>query len=455
MKPLLSTLSLSIVLPVLLLSVSVVQVQSYGYMDTCEDQSKCLLVTVNEIQAECEVGSCEYEVCWRQLTGGVNGCQKYGDVEYLGDMHRYRDKNLHQGGCLNEENEDGKGYWDDQCQDPNHVYSSGFGFYSFFNKVCQVVPPGHTAHLLIYDGDSCDDPSNGSNPGAALTSTITSYGVELPIHCAPSTQDSNNDNPGGQTFFPDPDALNDGGTCSAKPEGEECVWSVTVPSGCSFEETGCQGETGENLNSDSVCDDNNNNFDVLEYYDNPNNGPPPKPAIHDIVLNGDGTVSFRVQSPYPEDFHDVYTVYPKPYNGEEGVWNEACAKEQAAKECTNDIVLTAQCLHEDQAFTIVTVFVAGYTDDSPSALNVLAEGTDIWKCCPTEMEPDNQTQPDHVSAFTYLIHCGCDDPTPARLLRVESGGGVSKSTRDAINFSFHNGDLFHDNEQLMEMYGLN
>ena len=104
---------LALLLPI---TTTITTVHSYGFMDTCEDQAKCLMVTVNEIQGECESASCEYEVCWRQLTGGVNGCMKYGDVEYLGDMHRYRDKTLHEGGCLNEENENGHGFWDNDCQ---------------------------------------------------------------------------------------------------------------------------------------------------------------------------------------------------------------------------------------------------------------------------------------------------------------------------------------------------
>ncbi|KAL3937425.1 MAG: hypothetical protein SGBAC_007476 [Bacillariaceae sp.] len=445
-------------------------VHSYGYMDTCGDQSSCLQVTVAEIQSECDSGSCEYEVCWRQKAGGVGGCQKWGDVEYLGDMNRYRDKTIHEGGCLNDENSEGKGYWDNECQNPSQVYSSGRLYYSFFDKVCQIVPPGHTAHLLIYDGDSCDVESDRD---VGVTAQITSMNIQLPVYCAPSTQDADVTNPGGQTFFPDHD--NDplgGGTCSDKREGEECVWSITVPSYCSFEETLCTEGTGENDNSDQLCA--GSNFDVLEYYDNDNNGPPPKPAIHDITLNGDGTVSFRAMNPFGEEFHDVYAVYPKP--GDFGNWNEACAKEQAASQCTNDVVLTAQCLHADQKFTLVTVFVAGYTDQSSAAVNINAnsEGNSIFPCCPMDNEPINQIQKDHVSAFTYLIHCQCDDAAatgtatgtatgggdspepPARLLRVSTGAQAEQllhANRDAINVAFHSGALF--DEQLLELHGLN
>mmetsp|Transcript_36842 Transcript_36842/g.89493 ORF Transcript_36842/g.89493 Transcript_36842/m.89493 type:complete len:448 (+) Transcript_36842:222-1565(+) len=433
-------------------------VHAFGAMDTCGDQRKCLSVTVAEIQSECESGSCEYEVCWRQLTGGVNNCEKWGDVEYLGDMHRYRDKTLHDGGCLNEENEDGKGYWDNDCQDPNQVYSSGTGWFTFFEKVCQIVPPGHTAHLLIYDGDSCDVPYADEG----VTDQITSGNVKLPVYCSPSTQDLDMTNPGGQTYFPDPNDPDGGGTCSAKREGEECVWSVTVPSECSFEETLCTDGTGENPNSATVCDGTSNpGFDVLEYYENENNGPPPQPAIHDITLNGDGTVSFRAMNPYGQEFHDVYAVYPKP--GDYSNWNEACAKEQSASQCTNDVVLTAQCLHADQKFTLVTVFVAGYTDQASAAVNINgnSEGNSIFACCPMDNEPLNQIQKSHVSAFTYLIHCGCGDENafdfgdvPHRLLRVSTGTQEEVlASRDAINMAFHSGDLF--DEELKELHGLN
>ncbi|CAJ1935281.1 unnamed protein product [Cylindrotheca closterium] len=426
-------------------------VHSYGYMDTCGDQSKCLSVTVTGIQSECDSGSCEYEVCWRQMAGGVNGCMKWGDVEYLGDMNRYRDKTIHEGGCLNEENKDGHGYWDNECQDPTNVYSSGRGSYSIFKKVCQIVPPGHTAHLLIYDGDSCDVPYADEG----VTDQITSGNVQVPVYCAPSTQDMDMTNPGGQTYFPNANDPEGGGTCSAKREGEECVWSLTVPSSCSFEETICAED--DNQNSDELCE--GSDFDVLEYYENKNNGPPPKDAIHDITLNGDGTVSFRAMNPYGEEFHDVYAVYPKP--GDYGNWNEACAKEQAASQCTNDVVLTAQCLHADQKFTLVTVFVAGYTDQASAAVNINAnsEGNTIFPCCPMDNEPINQIQKDHVSAFTYLIHCGCEEEEDVdpdrRLLRVASGTREEMyASRDAINMAFHSGDLFFD-DQLKELHGLN
>ncbi|CAJ1935282.1 unnamed protein product [Cylindrotheca closterium] len=74
-------------------------------------------------------------------------------------------------------------------------------------------------------------------------------------------------------------------------------------------------------------------------------------------------------------------------------------------------------------------------------------------------EPINQIQKDHVSAFTYLIHCGCEEEEDVdpdrRLLRVASGTREEMyASRDAINMAFHSGDLFFD-DQLKELHGLN
>jgi len=439
----------------LLSALTEINADSAGYMDTCFDQESCLRVTVTEIESECESGSCEYEVCWRQISGGIGECQKWGDVVHLGDMHRYRDTesdyfNPKTGGCLNEVNAAGKGYWDEDCADPENVYSSGVAYQSFFEDVCQVVSPGHTAHLLIYDGESC----SVDHYGKGLTAQRPDNNLGITAYCSPSTQNEGMSNPGGQTFFPSPDDPNAGGTCSTKPEGEECVWSITVPSDCSREETHCADQTGENQNADTLCADTTNKK-LLEYYENDNNAAPPKPAIHDIALHDDGTVSFRVMNPFGAEFHDLYAVYPKP--GDYANWNQACDKEQAASECTSDVVLTAKCLHEDQAFTLVTVFVAGYTDTSAAAalINTNHAGNSIFSCCPTDNEPLNQIQSSHVSAFTYLIHCGCGhgQGQADRLLRTEHY--VDEARTQEITEAFHKGELFNDNHQLKELYGLN
>lgn len=407
---------------------------SYGVMDTCEEQGNCLVVTVNEIAGKCASGSCEYEVCWRQSPGSRPSCQKYGDVVYLGDMHRYGDTGVTvDGGCLNEENENGKGYWDSNCTDPTNVYSSGVDYQSFFTGVCQVVPPGHSVHLLINDGNTCD------GGGTATIGDLN--GLNLTAYCAPSTQDSNATNPGGQTYWPASDGTA-GGTCSEQDEGYECVWSITVPSTCKLNEYVCATADAANHNDEDLC----NEGSVLRYYENTQNDEPPIIPIHDITFNEDNaTVTFRVLNPFEDDLHDIYTIYHQPGDYDDN-WNEKCHKEQAANSCPSDDQITAKCMHDDM-FTIVTVFASGYTEESGAAVLVADggdEGTNIYKCCNTDTEPNNHVREEYIAAWTYMIHCACSsiEDTPQRALRVQSD----------LAERFQKGELFDD--ELKELYGL-
>jgi hypothetical protein len=407
--------------------------ESVGTMHTCEEQAPCLQVRVIEVTGKCDSGSCEYEVCWTQLVG-ESGCFKNGDVQYLGDMHRYGDtEDTDEGGCLNEENENGKGYWDSNCTDPENVYSTGTDYTSFFKGICQVVAPGHTVHLLINDGDSCAEGETATVDDAT--------GLGLTAYCAPSTQDNDSSNVGGQTYFPASDGT-DGGTCSIEDEGYECIWSITVPDTCVGSEYVCSDVDAANPNDEDLCDEGS----VLRYYENTQNGEPPIIPIHDITFNEENaTVTFRVLNPFEDDLHDMYTIYHQPGDYDDN-WDEKCHKEQAADSCPSDDQITAKCMHDDM-FTIVTVFASGYSDESGAAVLVAdggEEGTDIYNCCTTDAEPKNHVREEYIAAWTYMIHCACEsiDDTPQRALRVQS---------DLVE-RFQKGELFND--ELKELYGL-
>lgn len=397
---------------------------SFGSMNSCTEQAGCLKVTVNEIASKCGSHICEYEVCWQQLSGSSGpACGKYGDVQYVGDMHRFGDtETTVEGGCLNELNDSGRGYWDTTCTDPENVYSSGAAYQSFFDGICQVVSPGHTAHVLINDGASCS--GSGSIPDSNARG--------LTAQCLPSTQDATSAT--GQTYFPASEGP--GGTCSGEDEGYDCVWAITVPQSCAYEEGPFTCDTSTNYNDEDLCDEDDGS--VLKYYEHDKNDAPPELPIHDITLNGDGTVSFRVLNPFGDDLHDIYTVYHEAAdNG-----NEECNKEQTANSCPSDTTLTAYCL-DDGAFAIVTIFAAGFGSDS-GATGLVPEGgagSEIYECCPKTFEPADHLLPENVASWTYVIYCECPDDEANRALRV-----------DEVDAKFQRGELF--DEKTKKLYGL-
>jgi hypothetical protein len=406
---------------------------SAGIINTCTQQAPCLQVAVTEIDSKCGSHLCEYEVCWTQLAF-VTGCSKNGDVQYIGDMHRYGDtEDTDEGGCLNEENDSGKGYWDTECTDPANVYSSGAAYTSFFKGICQVASPGHTVHLLINDGGTC----SGSSPLGATITDSTNRGITA--NCLPSTQDSTSAT--GQTFFPASDGA--GGTCSGEDEGYDCIWSITVPAECLYQEGGSTCDDSVNANEEDICLDSS----VLNYYEHEKNGAPPIVPIHDITLNGDGTVNFRVANPFEDEFHDLYTVYHEA--ADDG--NEECNKELSATSCPSDTVLTASCL-DDGKYTVVTIFAAGFDAESGAAELIAAAdsgGSEIYECCPTSIEPADHVLPEHVAAWTYVIYCECPEDaeeTPVRALRV-------RNLNEDLAEQFQRGELF--DAQTKKLYGLN
>eukprot|EP00980_Cylindrotheca_fusiformis_P016990 scaffold5166_cov152-Cylindrotheca_fusiformis.AAC.3 len=426
---------------------------SYGSMNSCNEQGSCLQVTVNEFIPKCGSHTCEYEVCWRQLSGGSttnNGssCGKYGDVQYIGDMHRSGDaETTVEGGCLNEENDAGRGYWDSTCTDPENVYSNGVAYQSFFHGICQIVAPGHTAHLLINDGASC---SGTATIDEATGLDTDGTGTGLTATCLPSTEDPYSAT--GQTYFPG--SKGPGGTCSGEPEGYDCVWAITVPSSCAYEEGDYTCYTEINRNDQDVCP-NADGSSVLKYYEHDKNGPPPQVPIHDITLNGNGTVSFRVVNPFGDDLHDLYTIYQDATtNGN----NEECNKEDNADTCSSPKVLTAQCL-DDGTYAVVTIFAAGFDSDSGAAGLVNdgsdGDGSDIYDCCPKTFEPADHLRPKYTASWTYVLFCQCpqnDDETPNRRHRslfLKKNDGLDANE---LTERFQRGELF--DEATKRHYGL-
>ncbi|CAJ1935279.1 unnamed protein product [Cylindrotheca closterium] len=426
-------------------------------LNTCAMQAQCLKYTITENETPSKCGSpCEYRVCWHQgymgegwnhgwgNWGFLSACMRYEHVDAIGDMHTTASSNDPFDQCLNQNSSNGKGYWDASCTDPQQAFTSS---YTFAN-VCQNVPAGQTVHFLINDGGSC--------AGTASKGEMTGHGTEA--FCAPSTQDLSGTNRGGQTFFP-AYGEGSGGTCSGLAEGNECVWSVTVPSTCAYEEGDpCVNDTPA-YNADSICPDQEDS--ALVYYENDRNGDPPVTPIHDIRHNGDGTVSFRVLNPFGDDLSNIYTVMPKPG----GHGDPICPKQNSATDCITDEVYTAQCI-DDESWTFVTVFVVGEDDTSAAAqlVDTVAgsKGTEVYKCCPRTFEPNGRFGPQQTAAFSYLIHCACDGESgndgQARALRVSNdlaekfGGHGAALSRKDLEAKFLRGELFGD--ELKTLYGL-
>lgn len=353
---------------------------------------------------------------------------RFGNVDFIGDMHQ--EGPFDGNGCINERHSEGKGYWDESCLDPATVWADSYT--AGFRNVCQNVAAGHTVHLLIGDGGACE--GTGQIPDA------TGSGIDA--YCAPSTQDHTLTNPGGQTFFPSPHG-SPGGTCSGLDEGNECVWSITVPSTCAYEEGSpyCANQD----NHDTVCPQMDS---VLKYYDTPKNAPPPEVPIHDITLHGNGTVGFKVKNPYGTDLHDIYTVY----HNANGNGNEVCDKEMSATDCAQDNEFTALCM-DDGAWTFVTIFASGLDANSGAATAVSngvanpADGNDVYSCCPTAGELHGHLWQEYTAAWSYLIHCECDDPqTPGRRL------GQAKQLPHDLVQRFQRGELFDD--ELKKIHGI-
>ncbi|CAJ1935263.1 unnamed protein product [Cylindrotheca closterium] len=464
------------------------------YDGTCAGQSACLGFTVHEVQRRCGSGSCEFTVCYQTEVGYVAAdkyyevfsknvesdrsnmdeateaaleasketCKLHPDygVDYAGNMHT--ESFSDEGGCQNADNPSGKGYWDETCINPetadasSGIVTSTTG--SRFSRFCQVAYPGQTVHFMMHSYNRLD--WNGENPTPVTCSGSAEIGALDgddakwgKSQCAPST--SNSTAPKGQTFFPATDGST-GGTCSEEPEGNECVWSYTAPTDCAYEENypTCY-ITQESVDTvDTLCGASAG--PVVEYFEHANNpnGPPPRVPLHDIVMNGDGTVSFKIYNPYGnyaepinytstehlykgDDFHNMYVVYDQANE----IGNEVCDLQPGSGKCATDEEYTAKCRSDGVA--IVTVFASGFDETSGAAQDITnGSGTDVFECCPATYQPLDHYNTAQTAAWTFLVHCECpedEEADPDRLRR--------RNLSESVSNKFQNGKLFTENQK--------
>ena len=152
---------------------------SGGPMQTCNDQSKCLKVTYEELDSSICDGDCEWKVCL-ELDLSNSGCTKKGSVSHS---------------CIKD---------DDTCL-------TNTSFVDFYHaqevenlesghKQCQNVGSNTKVDFLLKDGRAC-------KYGSSLTNY--DFGNDVFGSCQPTT---NNDV-----------------SCTGNPVGKECVWSFVTP----------------------------------------------------------------------------------------------------------------------------------------------------------------------------------------------------------------------------------
>jgi len=444
--------------------------ENWNYDGTCIDQSQCLVLQVVEEARKCGSASCEYEVCWETVVGidyGLlewegqdeaiwSGCKEERNtgVDYIGDMAKAGALDTAEGGCPNVRNSHGKGYWDDECHNPNTFTGAGLGAEGAtanFEKVCQVVSPGHTIHFLMHSWKRMDKKFGSATEfqmrelSCAGTATVGDTGGKSlgSATCLPSTSDPSS--PNGQTYFPTSDPA-EGGTCvppadtgGIKNEGTECVWSYTAPNACQFEESGdptCHLDD----NADTICP---NDGPVAELYVNPNNpnpnDPPPRVPLHGFQFDGGAgeVVTFSVHNPYADpnvshsesvaDAHDMYVVYDQANE----LGNEVCNLESGYGNCATNTAYTAKC--RSDGYAIITVFASGKDAESAAAKQITngGTGTDTYMCCPKLPQPQEAYGKQFTSAWTYLVHCSCPSSQPGR-----------RNLRSSVSEQFQSGALF-------------
>jgi len=453
--------------------------QNWHYDGTCIDQSQCLVVQVVEEARKCGSASCEFEVCWETVIGIDyeellweeennaiwQGCKEERNtgVDYAGDMAKSGSLDTAQGGCPNERNTHGKGFWDNTCVNPNTFTGTGLGeagATANFEKVCQVVSPGHTIHFLMHSFQRMDKLWGSENEGVLRplscggTATIDDSGGKSlgSASCLPSTSDPNSAN--GQTYFPTGDS-SQGGTCvppddtgGVKTEGTECVWSYTAPTACQFEESGDPTCHLDN-NVDSLCP---NDGPVAELYANPTrpnpNDPPPQVPLHNFKFDNDGgqAITFSLYNPYADpnvsiqdsvsEAHDMYVVYDQANE----IGNEVCSLESAYGNCATNTAYTAKC--RSDGYAIVTVFASGKDAESAASKQITdSTGTDTYKCCSKLPQPNGAYGKQFTAAWTYLLHCNCPSSQQNR-----------RHLRSSISEAFQSGALFTG--ETKELYNL-
>jgi hypothetical protein len=461
-----------------------------GYKGGCSDQANCLNFVVEEIQSRCGSASCEFQICYytnvghiaadkmmeHYLANGWNGndameatlqeCMLHPDfgVDYAGNMatDTNHEGTSNTGGCPNAAHSKGKGFWDEECVNPE-VADEDTGIIAMderFSRFCSVARPGETVHFMMHSVNGLDwNGENAEKVTCSGTTDLTDAEGEVDkwgqAHCAPSSQDG----PNGQTYFPATDGST-GGTCSDAPEGEECVWSWTAPTLCRYEEnTPICAISEDSVNTlTSTCPDGEPIVEYYEHSSNPNEAPPRVP-LHGLVQHGDGTISFQVYNPYgnytePIDYSDDTTVEGNDwryaddspidlyvvYDQANEIGNEVCDVEYALGKCATDNLYTAKCRTDGVA--VVTVFASGEDMDSAAAKQITNDlGTEPFECCPASYRPDGIYTQQTTAAWTFLVHCDCpSEDTDARRLLKED-----------ISSRFQKGELF-ESENLKKLH---
>eukprot|EP00526_Cylindrotheca_closterium_P013464 CAMPEP_0113611414 /NCGR_PEP_ID=MMETSP0017_2-20120614/5543_1 /TAXON_ID=2856 /ORGANISM="Cylindrotheca closterium" /LENGTH=536 /DNA_ID=CAMNT_0000520359 /DNA_START=95 /DNA_END=1705 /DNA_ORIENTATION=+ /assembly_acc=CAM_ASM_000147 len=468
------------------------------YDGTCLSQSHCLTFSVHEIEKRCGAGTCEFLVCYATEVGMISAeayldayfgkgetaeesetiareiCKQHPDtgVDYAGNMNA--DAEFDSGGCINTDNPNGKGHWDEVCVDPETAAAStGISTTNDatkFSTFCQVAYPGQTVHFMMHSYNRLDwDGKNAAPVTCSGSAAINDDDIDNTDRwgtskCAPSTSDASATM--GQTYFPATDGT-DGGTCSTEPEGDECIWSYTAPNECEYDENKptCYISQESVDTITTTCDAG----PVVEYFEHTGNpsAEPPRVPIHDIVQNGDGTVSFKIYNPYGnydepidydseahkysgDDLHNMYVVYDQANE----IGNEVCDFMPASGKCATDEEYTTKC--RSDGIAIITVFAAGFDSDSGAAQQVTnGEGTDVFKCCPEEeAQPIDHFNKTQTSAWTYLIHCDCpEEVDPDRMLRATDADATLDLDRRMLRSDkFQSGEYF--NEETKKLHKL-
>ena len=110
----------------------------------------------------------------------------------------------------------------------------------------------------------------------------------------------------------------------------------------------------------------------------------------------------------------MYVVYDHPAQTKASFGNSACHLDPDAGECPSETLITAKCMN-DNSYTVVTVYASGKGETSAAAQMSISPFS-VNKCCPTTEPAYN---PDYTIAWTYIIHCNCNEAVSRQKLRGE------------------------------------
>ena len=201
---------------------------------------------------------------------------------------------------------------------------------------------------------------------------------------------------------------------SKGPEKVLLLLTLFISFGDAAENSGT-GTTNEGAGC--IVNDNKDKFTcpkggVLSYYPHTTHDAPPKNPIVDLSFDATAeTVSFRVLNPFEDDSHDIYVVSDDPAEPT-AFGDTVCHLEPNAGECPSKDLITAKCI-DNNSYTVVTVFASGKGADSAAAQMAYVKN-ELHKCCPLVDPPYT---PEYTAAWTYVIHCNCNEAVARRGLR--------------------------------------